>query len=402
MVLKGHTSQVFSAQFSPNGKQVVTASGDGTARIWTIEPDENPIFKGHTGYVMDANFSPDGEKIVTAAFDYTAKLWGKNGSLERTFVGLTHYAVTEADFSKDGNFIYGSCDGASGMIWKIDDTLKFMLETHGHYHDMEMYDTTKVYWHSDNNVLSVYDLQNNEKGKIKNVSGYKVWNNQIISINTDSTLSFWNQTEGDDTIHFHQTRQLKIKDSGFNAAEVSPNGKYLLTAHEDSVLRLWLIDSIIETKNPQPLFERKINAIIGIVKFAPNSTLFASSSDDNIIRLWNTNGDSLAQMKGHSDAIADFNFSSDCKWIVSGSSDKTVRLWDMKGNEIMNYPGHKNIVNKVKFSPDEQYILSASDDHTARLMPISVGMVLDKINKEKVRGEVWQMGKKEKEVYGVQ
>jgi WD40 repeat protein len=36
--LTGHSGQVYSAAFSPDGKQVVTASFDGTARVWPLEP----------------------------------------------------------------------------------------------------------------------------------------------------------------------------------------------------------------------------------------------------------------------------------------------------------------------------------------------------------------------------
>jgi len=35
--LKGHTDGVMFAAFSPDGKKIVTASNDKTARIWTLE-----------------------------------------------------------------------------------------------------------------------------------------------------------------------------------------------------------------------------------------------------------------------------------------------------------------------------------------------------------------------------
>ncbi len=34
MVLQGHTDSVSSAAYSPDGRWIVTASGDGTARVW--------------------------------------------------------------------------------------------------------------------------------------------------------------------------------------------------------------------------------------------------------------------------------------------------------------------------------------------------------------------------------
>jgi WD domain, G-beta repeat len=66
-----------SAAFSPDGKRIVTASADETARLWdgeTGKPIGEPL-KGHQGSVWSAAFSPDGKRIVTASEDKTARLW---------------------------------------------------------------------------------------------------------------------------------------------------------------------------------------------------------------------------------------------------------------------------------------------------------------------------------------
>jgi hypothetical protein len=75
--LAGHRDTVSSAAFSPDGKRIVTASYDNTARLWDAEtgkPIGEPL-KGHTGPVLSAAFSPDGKRIVTAGRDGTARLW---------------------------------------------------------------------------------------------------------------------------------------------------------------------------------------------------------------------------------------------------------------------------------------------------------------------------------------
>ena len=71
-----HDKRVTSASFSPDGKYIVTASWDNTARIWSAK-DGAPVGEPmkHDDYVISASFSPDGKYIVTASGDKTARIW---------------------------------------------------------------------------------------------------------------------------------------------------------------------------------------------------------------------------------------------------------------------------------------------------------------------------------------
>ncbi|HEX5736267.1 MAG TPA: AAA family ATPase, partial [Blastocatellia bacterium] len=67
---------VTSAAFSPDGKLIVTASLDGTARVLDAKTGQNVReLRGHTGRVYGAAFSPDGKLIITASTDKTARVW---------------------------------------------------------------------------------------------------------------------------------------------------------------------------------------------------------------------------------------------------------------------------------------------------------------------------------------
>jgi WD40 repeat protein len=67
---------VFDAAFSPDGKCVVTASFDNTARVWDAESGQLlATLAGHTGSVFEASFSPDGNFIVTASGDGMARIY---------------------------------------------------------------------------------------------------------------------------------------------------------------------------------------------------------------------------------------------------------------------------------------------------------------------------------------
>src|SRR4051812_43349837 len=72
----GHTYNVCSAEFSPDGGKIVTASGDNTAKIWdAVSGTLLADLIGHTEKVNFAHYSPDGREILTASVDHIAKIW---------------------------------------------------------------------------------------------------------------------------------------------------------------------------------------------------------------------------------------------------------------------------------------------------------------------------------------
>lgn len=70
MRLKGHTDEVLSVAFSPDGRRILTGSSDGTARLWdAASGDELLTLEGHEPGVSFVAFSSDGSKVVLGCKD---------------------------------------------------------------------------------------------------------------------------------------------------------------------------------------------------------------------------------------------------------------------------------------------------------------------------------------------
>ena len=121
--IKGHTGDVNSLVFSPDGRTLATGSRDDTIGLWDVSTGatgENlHTLIGHTTYlgqdfpVNTVVFSPDGKTIASGGTDLTLRLWDvATGTEKRTLTGYTT-AVNTVAFSPDGTTSNGEL-GRSG------------------------------------------------------------------------------------------------------------------------------------------------------------------------------------------------------------------------------------------------------------------------------------------------
>jgi WD40 repeat protein len=128
--LVGHVGSVYSVAIAPDGEQVLSASLDKTARVWSRDGAPISVLEGHQDRIYRAAFSPDGRWLLTASRDGSIRLWRSPGAqpgdpgeplVQHEFLPLRASlgGVAAAAFSPDGHYIAGAYWENAAMLWRV-------------------------------------------------------------------------------------------------------------------------------------------------------------------------------------------------------------------------------------------------------------------------------------------
>ena len=318
--------------FSPDGKTVVSASADGTVRVWDIKTRlEKLTLTQHVGSVQTFAFSRTDTTLTSISLNLgstTVSVWDTDTGKQRST------EITDEEFNAN---IYSaiSPDGILIATESIDQTIR-------------LWDgTTKQF-------LSVLKARN-ENGEPSEVSAWNIVlspDNRLLARGySDGSICLW------DVTNRRALPPLHGHTKAFYRLVFAPDSRTLASANADGTVRLWDVSTNTELATFEGEEKRRL-----ALAFSSDGKTFANGA--NIFRLDDT-GDTyvhLNRLQGVKfNLIAGLTFSPDGHILVGGGFEK-IEMWNVStGTLLSTLTAHIGWVEELRFSPDGTLLASSSE-----------------------------------------
>uniref|UniRef100_A0A0N5BFC0 WD_REPEATS_REGION domain-containing protein n=1 Tax=Strongyloides papillosus TaxID=174720 RepID=A0A0N5BFC0_STREA len=368
--LPGHGEPVISVQFSPDGNNLASGSGDKTVRMWDVLT-EMPKYTltSHKHWVLCISWSPNGRKLASACKNGQICLWNPDNGKQigpilsghKQWINSLSWQPAHVD--PESRLLASSGKDNTIRIW---DTILFqtvrVLSGHtasvtcvkwggeGLIYSSSQDRTIKV-WRSSDGVLC------------KTLTGHAHWVN-TLALNTDYVLR---------TGPFDLKNECRVNSDSeiknvalerYNSIK-GPGHEKLVSGSDDFTLFLWEPYDNKKSIGRMTGHQQLINQVL----FSPDSRYIASASFDKSIKIWDgKTGKYITSLKGHVQAVYQISWSADSRLLVSGSADSTLKVWNMKTKGLMiDLPGHGADVFAVDWSPNGERVASGGKDKVLKI-----------------------------------
>lgn len=366
--LQGHGESVVAADFSADGRWIVTGSYDGTARVWDAETGTlRAELRGHSSLVTAASFVGATQRVLTASDDGTARIWELDGG--RALPNPDR--VIEADYSPEGDRIATASVDGTARVWSVDGTRRIDVQVG----DIEAALTVELMG-GDRVLVAGGDAEHRGRVAIADTATGRLA--AELRTGTDDVVDVDMSPSGREAVVTPYSGAPSVWDlDGRERRGRLPwrRGDYTGRASYSADGRLIVTGG---TRGAQVFDARTLErrgeipagtaTVVGASFNAAGDRLVTYGSD-RTARVWSwPDRRPVVDLRGHRMWLTGGVFSVDGERIATASADGTVRIWRADTGDLLGIRSlHAGIVNSVAFSPDGRTTLSASDDRTARI-----------------------------------
>jgi len=338
---RGHKEWVSNVAYSPDGRYLVSASVDGTVKLWELVGKDGSSGYGHVREVRAVAVSPNGEYLATGSADRTIRLWDLKTARERVVLSGHTDTVTAVGFTADSKQLISAADDRSLRLWDVatgKEVAVLLDALSNEVPTLTPLKDGKVRVWVANRLIETYDL--NQGKQVKSLSGH---DQDIASLafssdgelaalgGVDGTVRIWNILKEERVLKDKDKKDIDLKahDEGISDLAFTPDKKLLITADKNGEIKVWDLEKQQAVKTI-PALKQPVVA----TAMSPDGKRFAMATMDNVVRVF---------------GIAD---------------GKMQREWRMRAPLQANRPFIRNLT----FTPDGKQVATANANTTAYLL----------------------------------
>jgi WD40 repeat protein len=323
--LAGNNGSINRVQFGANGHEVVTASSDGTIRVWQARPREmmatfptSTSGSGMPSPAYDAVYSPNGRQVLAVDGSGFAYVLSSSGTPVHTiYPPVTDVWVNAALYNQAGTQIVTADTDGTVDLWRVGGT----------YPQITLPSPIRV-------AAPAAYADFSRDGK---------W---LVVVDGDGNADVFNAKTGQLRYTLNPQSLLKL-----SMAVFSPDGRQVLTADLDGQVEVWNAATgrkiqVLGAKGPGILD----------VQFDRVGNSFVTTAANGVVTVWSASYQRLYSFNACPSPTA-ASLSPDGSNVVVACAGGTVPVFTTTGQEmiVMSDPG---VANSAAFSPDGQSIIT--------------------------------------------
>ena len=410
--LTGHTMEVISLAWSPDGQYLVSGSQDRTIKFWDLAkilvatpnhsplPVSNPyssstnfaieilpemsqkihmilaVPKDQTAEVRSLAFSPQDQHLAVGGWHNRIKLWTVTETHPMMSLGEKSHQISTVAWSPNGQYLV--CGGTDTLIqvWDLGNNARASILGHeesqvvclafspdGRYLASGSRDKSIKVWEMEYKILfkTLYHWHRVQRRGIS-ILAWSPNSKYLAFTENPYDIHMWNIIDG--------THVKLDNTSQANELSFSRDGQYLACGSSDKTVRIWNLSLSIVTNF--------FTGYQGGVAFSSQGQILAFGTIENKIEIWDLDREILVNtLTGHVDCVHTVIFDPSGRYAASASKDHTIKIWDWATGKITKkFADHGGSVENVDWSPDSQYLVSGGSDAYLKIWAVSDGKIL--------------------------